>query len=217
MSLSCPRCQSVLDTPVDLLQQGAEEFLCTQCHTLLKITMTIDVVGSGRPAGAPVGSAPMPRIVAVFRGEASLEVVKELLAPAGFEIHPAMTGRDALHLIDQVNPSVVIIDDALPDLSGLDLCELLKRSKRHPDLRVLLVTAGRGTQDGMEETSILYGPDAHLFRSALYNELVERVRHLMQQPSTGRGEGANGRSSKADPDATRLMTDPSRPGSSPGR
>jgi hypothetical protein len=40
----------VLDTPVDLLQQGAEEFLCTQCHALLKITMTIDVVGSSKPA-----------------------------------------------------------------------------------------------------------------------------------------------------------------------
>lgn len=217
MSLSCPRCRSVLDTPVDLLQQGAEEFLCTQCHTLLKITMTIDVVGSSKPAAPPPGPVRMPGIVAVFRGEASLEVVKELLGPAGFEIHPATTGRDALHLIDQVNPAVAIVEDALPDLSGLDLCELLKRSKRHTGLKVLLVTAGRGTQDGLEETSMLYGPDAHLFRSALYNDLVERVRRLMQQPSSGRADANSGRSARVDPDATRLMNDPSRPGSSPGR
>jgi hypothetical protein len=69
----------------------------------------------------------------------------------------------------------------------------------------------------MEETSMLYGPDAHLFRSALYNDLVERVRRLMQQPSPGRADANNGRSARVDPDATRLMNDPSRPGSSPGR
>lgn len=216
MPLSCPRCQSVLDMPVDV-DHGGEEFLCTQCHALLKITMMIDVVEpAGREQKLAPGAAPMVRIVAAFRGEASLEVVTELLAPAGFDMATATTGRDALHLIDQLKPAIAIVEDALPDLSGLDLCELLKRSKRYPGLKVLLVLAGRGEDEGLGETAMLYGPDAHLVRSSLYKDLVDRVRALM--PPQDRGDGPpNARPSRVDPDATRLMADPHSPRSSTGR
>ncbi len=214
MQLSCPRCRGVLDMPVDLYH-GGEEFLCTQCHAMLRVTMTIDVIEpAGRPKPAP-GPAPMPRIVAAFRGEASLEVVKELLIPAGFDVTTTTTGRDTLHLIDELNPIIVIVEDTLADLSGLDLCELLKRSKRHPGLKVLLVMAGHGA-DGLDETSMLYGPDAHMMRSALYKELVERVRLLMQLPSQDRG-AAHAPPYPVDPDATRLMSDPQGRRPLPGR
>ncbi|MEW6325693.1 MAG: response regulator, partial [Nitrospirota bacterium] len=181
MPLSCPQCQSVLDMPVDL-HHGGEEFLCTQCHALLRVTMAISVVEPEEPSLKPAPGPPPHGVVAAFGGEASLEVVKELLAPTGFSVATATTGRDALQVIDQVNPLIAVIEDALPDLSGLDLCELLKRSKRHPGLKVLLVMGVRGGVDGLEETSMLYGPDAHLSRSALYNDLADRVRALAQQP-----------------------------------
>jgi CheY-like chemotaxis protein len=217
MTVSCPRCQSVLDLPAVDLHAGGEEFLCTQCHTLLKVMMAIDVVEPSGRTPKSGGPAPMPRIVAAFRGEASLEVVKELLSPVGFEVVTATTGRDALRLVDQANTAVAIVEDVLPDLSGLDLCELLKRSKRHPGLKVLLITAGRGAEEGMEETSMLYGPDAHLVRSSLYKSLADRVRTLVQQPSPGRGESPNAKSTKVDPDVTRLMSDTSPPRPSTGR
>lgn len=215
MPLSCPRCQNMLDTPVDL-HHGGEEFLCTQCHAMLRVTMTVEVIESGgHPARTPAGAARQPRIVAAFRGEASLEVVKELLLPVGFDIATATTGRDALHLIDQDDPVIAIVEDALPDLSGLDLCELLKRSKRHPDLKVLLVMGGRGSDEGLQETSMLYGPDAYIVRSALYKDLLDRVRLLMQLPSPERG-GRSG-AGQIDPDATRLMNDPRGQRPLPGR
>jgi DNA-binding response OmpR family regulator len=204
MSLSCPQCQSVLDMPVDL-QYGTEEFLCTQCHTLLKLTMTLSIIDSSRqPSSESVGpELPSSNVMAVFHGKASLEIVKELLAAAAIDVVTTENGRDALNLVDQLQPAVVIVDDTLPDLSGMDVCELLKRSKRHHGLKVLLVTNWQHRGNEQEETSMLYGPDAMLPRATLYGDLVKRVQALLEQSSQQRGKSPP--TSGFDPDATRLV------------
>ncbi|MBI3621998.1 MAG: response regulator transcription factor [Nitrospirae bacterium] len=215
MSLSCPKCQTVLDTPLDL-QHGVEEFLCTQCHTLLKLTMAVSMVNPAdeEDAGPPKSSTPSPKVVAVFPGKASLEIVKELLTAAHIDVATSETGRETLTLVDQLQPNVVIVDDALPDLSGMDVCELLKRSKRHHGLKVLLVTNWQNRGNEVEETSMLYGPDAMLPHAMLYRELVKRVQALIEQaPQTRNAPPASG----FDPDATRLMNNQRDSRSSRGR
>lgn len=216
MPLSCPQCQSVLDMPVDL-QHGTEEFLCTQCHTLLKLTMTLSILDPARQpsAGSVEPELPSSGVMAVFHGKASLEIVKELLAAASIDVVTTETGRDALHLVDQLQPAVVIVDDTLPDLSGMDVCELLKRSKRHHGLKVLLVTNWQHQGNEQEEASMLYGPDAMLPRATLYRDLVKRVHALLEQSSQQRGKPSP--TSGFDPDATSLVNQPTDSQSSTGR
>jgi DNA-binding response OmpR family regulator len=206
MSLNCPQCQSVLDLPVDL-QHAAEEFLCTQCHTLLKLTMTVEILDPSIPSPADTAKPDLPssRVMAVFHGKASLEIVKELLTAANIDVVSTETGREALHLVDQLQPAVVIVDDALADLSGMDVCELLKRSKRHHGLKVLLVTNAQNRGNEQKETSMLYGPDAMLPSSTLFKDLVKQVQALLEQSSQHRGNSSASGASGFDPDATRLM------------
>ncbi|HUJ78694.1 MAG TPA: response regulator [Nitrospiria bacterium] len=203
MPLSCPQCQSVLDMPVDM-QHASEEFLCTQCHSLLKLTISVTVVDPSRQpaAGSAKPEAGSSRVVAVFHGKASLEIVNELLSASDIQVATAETGREALHLVDQLQPSVVIVEDALPDLSGMDVCELLKRSKRHHGLKVLLVTSWQNKGNDQEETSMLYGPDASLPHAMLYRDLVKRVQGLLEESAQPGGASA---APGFDPDATRLM------------
>jgi CheY-like chemotaxis protein len=216
MPLNCPKCQSVLEMPMEL-QRGVEEFLCTQCHTLLKLTMTLSIVDLLRQqtAGLVRQGFPSPRAVAGFHGQASLEIVKELLTDAGIDVVTTETGRETLHLVDELQPVIVIVDDALPDLSGMDVCELLKRSKRHHGLKVLLVTDWQNRGDEQEEQSMLYGPDAMLSRATLYWDLVKRVQALLEQSSQQRGKRPP--PFGFDPDATRLVNPQSDSRSSTGR
>jgi CheY-like chemotaxis protein len=209
MNFSCPQCQSVLDTPADLHESG-EEFLCTQCHTLLKLVMKITAVESLDKE--PPVSAPTHRIVAAFHGEASLDVVRELLASLGYDVLMVKTGREVIASVDQLQPSVVILEDELPDLSGLDVCELLKRSKRHHGLRVIRVAKNRETVEASSESALLYGPDTQIVRSSLFRDLEGEILTLVQQQPSGSTippEPAN--PGRVDPDATRLMTEPKGP------
>ena len=206
MALNCPQCQSVLAAPLDF-NVGVTDFLCTQCHTMLTLSTMLSVAGT-RSQSLPQSMSPATiRVVAVFQGQASLEIVQEILEPTGFEIATAGTGRAALSLIDQFKPSIAIIDDELPDLTGLDLCELLKRSKRHPGLQVLRVMKSSTAQLN-REINVLYGPDDYMIRSALYESLKTRVTSMVRQATHGVNESHSEESFGADPDATRLMHEP---------
>ncbi|WP_246081696.1 response regulator [Nocardioides litoris] len=54
----------------------------------------------------------------------------------------AHTGADALHLVEELDPDLLLLDVHLPDLSGLDVLDRLRRAGRHT--AVVMVTAERG-------------------------------------------------------------------------
>ena len=52
--------------------------------------------------------------------------IKLYLENAGYQVHTAATGSDALALARKLSPALVILDIMLPHLSGLDVCRLLR-------------------------------------------------------------------------------------------
>ncbi len=67
------------------------------------------------------------------------EVLARFLADAGYEVIQAEDGHAALDAVERERPDLVLLDIALP---GLDGVETLRRLIiRHPDLRVIMVTA----------------------------------------------------------------------------
>lgn len=74
----------------------------------------------------------------VFRG-----VVRSVVADTpGFEVvGDASSGREALALVDSLGPDLVLLDLYMPDLDGVDTALHFRR--RHPEVVVLLLTAGR--------------------------------------------------------------------------
>ena len=66
-------------------------------------------------------------------------------ATPGFEVvGDASSGREALALIDVLDPDLLLLDLYMPELDGLETALDIRR--RHPDVVVLLLTAGRKTR-----------------------------------------------------------------------
>ena len=64
---------------------------------------------------------------------------RQELEEEGYEVHSALTGKDALKKLKIVSPDLVILDINMPGMSGL---ELLKKVKEEfPDLTVYMITA----------------------------------------------------------------------------
>jgi signal transduction histidine kinase len=66
------------------------------------------------------------------------------LADAGYRVHTARTGEEALAVFDRVRPSLVLTDIKMPGMDGIELLERLKR--RDPDVEVIMIT-GHGDID----------------------------------------------------------------------
>ena len=61
-----------------------------------------------------------------------LEVLEAYLEREGYEIHSADNGIDALKKAKNINPDLIILDLMLPDISGEEVCRLVRKESDVP-------------------------------------------------------------------------------------
>lgn len=79
-------------------------------------------------------------ILLVDDDPSAIRLMSQMLAGLA-EIRFAMNGRDALRLAQECNPGVIVLDAQLPDLSGFDVCALLKAAPSTADIPIIFVTS----------------------------------------------------------------------------
>jgi CheY-like chemotaxis protein len=94
--------------------------------------------------------------------ESNRYTTRLMLQQAGFEVKEAATGYEGLRLAGE-RPDAIILDLHLPDMSGIDLCLLLKSSPQTASIPVINVTAAYAGSE--ERTQALdAGADGYLTR-----------------------------------------------------
>lgn len=67
-------------------------------------------------------------------------LVRAALEPAGVRVVEAADGVTALESVEADRPDLILLDIALPRMSGLDVCRRLKAQRETADIPVLLLT-----------------------------------------------------------------------------
>jgi CheY-like chemotaxis protein/prolyl-tRNA editing enzyme YbaK/EbsC (Cys-tRNA(Pro) deacylase) len=130
--------------------------------------------GVGRFVTENAEDGAKPTILVVEDEEDTNRLVCQLLRQEGFACHGAVAGREALELAAAVQPSAVLLDLMLPDISGFEVYEQLRRSRPMRALPVIIVTAlddEESRQRGRE-----LGADNYLTKPFLPEDLVTEVR-----------------------------------------
>lgn len=91
-----------------------------------------------------------------------------------FSCHFAKTGEDGIRLFNQVKPPMVVCDVNLPDLSGLQICQTLK--KNHSDLCLVLFSAYNDKQSRIE--GLEANADNYIDKSLSDKEIFLRIRNM---------------------------------------
>jgi len=86
-----------------------------------------------------------PTIVVIDDDAGIRDSIKDLLALEDWNCVVAETGQDGLDLIKSLNPQLVVTDVQLPDMSGYQVCQSLKRSTASKNVPVIMIT-GRFTE-----------------------------------------------------------------------
>ena len=95
------------------------------------------------------------------------------------EIIQAQDGEEALEMIVERQPDLVILDVMMPTLSGWELCKYIRSKPHLADTAVVMLTAIGRTVNEM--TSPLYGADAYLDKSFDIKEMVSIVSGLLEE------------------------------------
>lgn len=88
-----------------------------------------------------------------------LRIVEFTLQRSGYEVRTAPNGQEALKILRTLLPDLMILDVAMPGLSGLDLCHIVKRDQRLQNVPVIFFTAQDSPKDfraGMDSGGIIY-------------------------------------------------------------
>ncbi|MCP4356771.1 MAG: response regulator [Chloroflexi bacterium] len=84
-------------------------------------------------------------IISVEDDEGIFDLIKATLRPLPVELHHASSGEEALQLIPKLQPDVIVLDIALPDIHGWTILDRLDdMSINQPDVVVLSALLERG-------------------------------------------------------------------------
>ncbi|MBN1963423.1 MAG: response regulator [Anaerolineae bacterium] len=105
------------------------------------------------------------------------ELVKFTLEYAGHEIILAANGAEAVDLVPQTMPDLILMDVRMPRMTGYEACRALKADAAVRDIPVVFLSAkGQDTerQEGLEAGAIAY-----ILKPFAPAELMERVAKLL--------------------------------------
>lgn len=103
------------------------------------------------------------------------------LAKAGYRVATASTGLEAIKSAAQQHPDLVVLDLMLPELSGYEVLEELRRKAETRDVGVIVLTARKDEADRIKGLSL--GADDYLVKPFAPQELVLRVGAVLRRLS----------------------------------
>lgn len=98
---------------------------------------------------------------------------------AGHVLEHSKTGKDGLAKVSSTKPDVIIVDLRLPDISGHDILERLRRDSEFSNIPVIVITAKNELGDKLKAFEL--GADDYLIKPFQPEELVARMRILARR------------------------------------
>ncbi|MBE3560331.1 MAG: response regulator transcription factor [Ktedonobacteraceae bacterium] len=111
------------------------------------------------------------RILAVDDEIEILRALQRSLTAHGYEVFTASSGEEALEEIAQHRPDLILLDLALPGISGLEVC---KRVRAHSNLPIIVLSVKDTERDKVLALDL--GADDYVSKPFGMNEVLARVR-----------------------------------------
>lgn len=118
----------------------------------------------------------MKNILIIEDEEKVLKIIKIYLEKEGYNVYCSTSGNKGLELFNTVNFQLVILDLMLPDLSGEEICKLIRKKSK---VFIFMLTAKGALNDRIEGLNI--GADEYLIKPFSPRELTARVNSLFRR------------------------------------
>ena len=111
-----------------------------------------------------------------------IELMKFNLEKNGFLVKTAYNGEEALDMIYEKKPNVLIADWMMPKMSGIELCKILRSNKDTKLLPIIMLSAR--SEEADKSLGLDTGADDYISKPFSPMELVSRVKALIRRTNT---------------------------------
>lgn len=126
---------------------------------------------------------PKPHVLIVEDEAALVTMLRYNLESEGYRVSEAVDGEEAILLVIEEPPDLILLDWMLPSLSGIEVCRRIRRNESARDVPIIMLTA-RG-EDSDRVRGLDSGADDYITKPFSPRELMARVRAVLRrsQPS----------------------------------
>jgi len=106
-------------------------------------------------------------------------LVREILALEGYEVIEADSGSEAIRMIPEVEPDIILMDIHLPEMDGITATRIIKADGRNRGIPVLALTAS--AMKGEEERILSHGFDGYIAKPIEIKKLLDTITGTLQR------------------------------------
>lgn len=115
-------------------------------------------------------------IVVVDDEKSILKLISSTLKVTGYNVYTGIDGEEAITLVEQHNPDLLLVDVRMPNLGGLEVCKRLREWSKVP---IIVVSALNDANYAVEALDL--GADDYLRKPFYVTELLARVRTQLRR------------------------------------
>ena len=123
--------------------------------------------------------AQQPLVLVVEDEPAQREVLKYNLESEGYTVSFAVNGEEALLMISEELPDVIVLDWMLPNVSGIEVCRQVKTRPETREIPVIMLSAR--SEEGDKVRGLETGADDYVTKPYSVTELLARVRSQLRR------------------------------------
>lgn len=102
-----------------------------------------------------------------------------LMEQNGYHVKVAETGEEALEIISEFTPDLILLDIMLPVVDGFEVCQKVRENPDWQQTKIILITA-MGREDVNIAKGMALGADAYITKPFSNAEVVEKVKELLK-------------------------------------
>jgi DNA-binding response OmpR family regulator/HPt (histidine-containing phosphotransfer) domain-containing protein len=119
------------------------------------------------------------KVMVVDDDETLLRTLPMLLNPWGFKVSTLAAPQQFWSVLEAVNPDALVLDVKMPQMNGLELCQILRSDLRWRQLPILFLSDASDAQTQRQAFNV--GADDYLFKPIAGEDLAHRILNRVQR------------------------------------
>jgi two-component system phosphate regulon response regulator PhoB len=122
------------------------------------------------------------KILVIDDEEDLLEIISMALKREGYEVITSQSAEQSLDIVRVQMPSLIILDNMLPGMSGFDFCRQVRASKIAKHIPIIMLSAK--AQEGDRLNGLELGADDYITKPFSTKEVILRIRAVLRRSQT---------------------------------
>lgn len=182
MIVRCPLCKTEIRLTGDAPAAKVVRYMCPGCETIVRIDLELDEVHSSSSSSSYRTVTRKRTVLVADDSEEILRQCETLLAASGYQVLLARDGAEALRLIREEHPDIVVLDLLMPLMTGFDVLREIRHDERLKETIVLAISSVY--KEDMLGFLHQLGAQGFLDKTQIEEALAFRVASLLSPPSS---------------------------------